>query len=412
MGASLSSDVYQYKVDTHLDKISNCMAIADDIIMYGYRDDGNDHDKMVREVLDKAKAVGMRFNPSKCQFRKTQVNFFGLILSRQGVSPDPAKIDALRRLPEPRDEKLLQSFLGMVNYLSRFDPNIANLMHNLRELLKKGSEPKWTDVHTLDFKKIIEMLCKEGKILKYYKPNLDLFLETDASGKGIGMALLQSEEDHRNSLYPIAYGSKTLTPAETRYANIERELLGVVGALEKFHYFTFGRPVTVLTDHKPLIAIAKKALVNTPPRLQRLLLRLNNYNAKLEWIPGKEMIFADHLSRNVGQESSEIPTCSGLDLKINDVFLNASDERCISLAQETDKGEVLVTLKNQIIKGWPQMRDDCPFPLRNFWSYRDELSILDGLVLKGTRIIVPKACCMKRFCQNYMKDTSVLRGLN
>ena len=74
------------------------------------------------------------------------------------------------------------------------------------------------------------------------------------------MALLQSVENHRNSLYPIAYGSKTLTPAETRYANIERELLGVVGALEKFHYFTFGRPVKVLTDHKPLIAIAKKSI--------------------------------------------------------------------------------------------------------------------------------------------------------
>ena len=77
MGASLSSDVYQYKVDTHLDKISNCMAIADDVIMYGYRYDGNDHDKTVREVLDKAKAAGMRFNPSKCQFRKTQVNSLG-----------------------------------------------------------------------------------------------------------------------------------------------------------------------------------------------------------------------------------------------------------------------------------------------------------------------------------------------
>ena len=112
----------------------------------------------------------------------------------------------------------------------------------------------------------------------------------------------------------------------------------------------------------------------------------------LEWIPGREMIFADHLSRNVSQESSEVPTCSGLDLKINDVFLNASDERCISLAQETDKDEVLVALKNQIIKGWPKMRDDCPLLLRNFWGYRDELSILDRLVLKGTRIIVPKVC--------------------
>ena len=85
----------------------------------------------------------------------------------------------------------MQSFLGMVNYLSRFDPHIANMTHNLRELLKKGSEPKWTDVHSLDFRKIIESLCtSEGKLLRYYRPDLDLCIETDASGKGIGMALL------------------------------------------------------------------------------------------------------------------------------------------------------------------------------------------------------------------------------
>ena len=80
------------------------------------------------------------------------------------------------------------------------------------------------------------------------------------------MALLQSNSNERNSLYPIAYVSKTLTSAETRYANIECELLGVVGALEKFHYFTFGHSVIILTDHKPLIAISKKALMNAPPR--------------------------------------------------------------------------------------------------------------------------------------------------
>ena len=73
----------------------------------------------------------------------------------------------------------------------------------------------------IDFRKIIETLCREGKILNHYMPNLDLFLETDASEKGIWMTLLQSEENQRNSLYQIAYGSKTLTPAETRYANIE-----------------------------------------------------------------------------------------------------------------------------------------------------------------------------------------------
>ena len=153
------------------------------------------------------------------------------------------------------------------------------------------------------------------------------------------------KENDRSSLYLIAFGSKTLTSTETRYANIERELLGVVGALEKFHYFTFGWPVVILTDHKPLISISKKALVSAPPRLQRLLLRLHNYNATLQWIPGKEMIFADHLSRNISSKESNEPTCSGLDMKIEDVYLNASDDRCFSLASETDKDETLIALK-------------------------------------------------------------------
>ena len=72
--------------------------------------------------------------------------------------------------------------------------------------------------------------------------------------------------------------------------------------------------------------------------------------------------------------------------------MNASDDKCISLAKETDKDEILVTLKAQIIKGWPEHRDECPRNLVDYWNYRDELSILDGLVLKGTRIIVPKQC--------------------
>ena len=196
----------------------------------------------------------------------------------------------------------------------------------------------------------------------------------------------------RSTLYPIAFGSKTLTSAETRYANIERELLGVVGALEKFHYFAFGRPVVILTDHKPLISISKKALVNAPPQLQKLLLRLNNYSTSLQWIPGKEMIFADHLSRNIGAKQSDDPTCKGLDLKIQDVYLNTSNDRCLSLAKETDKDETLIALKNVIIKGWPSMRNDCPHNLRKFWMFRDELSILDGLVLKGIRMVVPVQC--------------------
>ena len=163
---------------------------------------------------------------------------------------------------------------------------------------------------------------------------MDLFLETNASGVTIAIALMQSENNNGESLFPTAYGSKTLTVAEMHYVNIGKELLGMVGGLEKFHYFTFGQPVKILTDHKPLISMSKKSLVNAPPRLQCLLLQLNNYNAELIWIPVKDMIFSDHLSHNVPKEKSNEPTCKGLDLKVHDVFLNASKEKCVSLPNE------------------------------------------------------------------------------
>ena len=115
--------------------------------------------------MKKAQEVGMCFNPSKCQFRKTEVKFFGMLSNRQGVVPDPVKIEALERLPKPRTENLLHSFLGMANYLSRFDPKITDLMHNLRGLLKKTNEFIWNETHSAEFKHIIETLCNP-KLLK------------------------------------------------------------------------------------------------------------------------------------------------------------------------------------------------------------------------------------------------------
>ena len=102
MGASLSGDIYQYKVDGHLEHIENCVAITDDIIAFGFNPDGTNHNPTVRQIMDKAKQVGMRFNPAKCQFKCDEVKFFGMVLNRQGVVPDPAKIEALLKLPEPK----------------------------------------------------------------------------------------------------------------------------------------------------------------------------------------------------------------------------------------------------------------------------------------------------------------------
>ena len=105
------------------------------------------------------------------------------------------------------------------------------------------------------------------------------------------------------------------------------------------------------------------------------------------------MIFSNHLGRNMDNaKKTNEPPHQGLDLKIQDIYLNASSDKCMSVAAETDKDGVLCALKNQIIKGWLPMRTECQEWLQDYWNYRNELRILDGLVLKGTRIIIPEQC--------------------
>ena len=241
---------------------------------------------------------------------------YGVTLSAEGVKPDLRKIEAIKNLPEPRTEALLQSFLVIVNYLSRFSPNIAKMTCNLRALLKKNTEFLWLPQHSKDFKSIVQELCSP-KLLKYYDSTKNLYLEVDASQKAIGMALLQSvQEEHESKannghqenqvetnvndceksiipddLLPVAYGSKTLNDAEIQYANIECELLGVVAEVEKFHTFCYGRSTIVLSNQKPLTSIVRKDLVNAPSRLQQLLLRLQKYDITIQYKPRKSHDF-------------------------------------------------------------------------------------------------------------------------
>ena len=126
--------------------------------------------------------------------------------------------------------------------------------------------------------------------LRYFDPNKPASIEVDASSLGLGAALIQDNK-------PVAFASKALTPTESNYANIERELLAVVFGLERFHTFVYGKPLVVFSDHKPLENIIKKPLNSTPPRLQRMLLRIQPYNAAIQYRPGKEMVYADYLSR-------------------------------------------------------------------------------------------------------------------
>jgi len=281
----------------------------------------------------------------------------------------------------PKDTKNLQSFLGLVNYLTRYSGQLATLTAPLRELTKKESLFSWGPEHDEAFKKVKTEISSLG-VLRYFDPKEETVIQTDASLKGIGAVLLQSGQ-------PICYASKALTETEQNYSNIEREALGVVWGLERFHYFVYGKQCTVHTDHKPLEAIFKKKLTTCPARLQRFVLRALKYDVTVKYVKGSEVPIADALSRLSPQPAPPKGQLPQLSIHQVTDTLPASPAKLQQIRELTTSDPTLSQLRDTIYKGWPESREECPSMLHDYWNFREELTIEDGLILKGERIVIP-----------------------
>ena len=384
MGISCAQDEFQWAIDCTFQDIHNVFGIADDLIVVGFSEDGHDHDQTLHAVLQCARENGPRLNPDKLKVRAREIPFFGHIIEKDGVRPDPAKIAAINDMKPPKNTKELMSFLGLVNYLHRFSGKLASLTTPLCALLKKDAELSWSPSHEKAFD-AIKTKISATTALRYYDPKKELVVQVDASGTGLGAALMQEGA-------PIAFASKSLTDAESRYSTIESEMLGVLYGLEHFHYYVNGQHVNVHTDHKPLQAITSKNLANAPPRLAHILLRTQKYNFTVKYHPAAEVPIADALSR-VSPSSQD--TLSDVDIDVHqlDTLLCASPTCLQEIRHATAQDTTLNALTDMVSRGWPYQQKDCPDHLAPFWNYRNEIGIQDGLLLKGDRIIVPS--CMQ-----------------
>ena len=373
-GLIMSQDVFQRKMDQILEECPGTIGIADDVAVFGKKE--ADHDANLHHLFAIAKKHGLTFNSKKCAIKQQSIRFYGVIYDQDGAHPDPAKVAAIKSMARPSSQKELQEFLGVVTYMSPFMPKLSDATEPLRSLLKKDAEFSWTASHDAAFQSVKNLICQETT-LAYFDPKKETRIQVDASQKGLGAALVQDGQ-------PIAFASKSLSDAEQRYANIERELLAVVFGCERFHTYLFGRPFVVESDHKPLEMIHLKNLGAAPPRLQRMLMRLQNYDLQITYKPGKEMLLADGLSRLSPADDSHIE----LDLQIHLVHFGSG--KLQELKMETGRDSTLSGLRDIIVTGWPSSRKDLPTSLRPYWSYRDELAVEDGLVLKGERVVIPQ----------------------
>ncbi len=276
---------------------------------------------------------------AKLETSLDRITFMGHLITKDGIQVDPAKVKAITDMPTPARLEELQRFLRMVNYVGKFIPNLSTIAQPLHNLTATDVNWTWAEPQNSAFENL-ELMISNTPVLGYYDPQGELTLENDASEYGLGSALMQDGK-------PVAYASRSLLSAERQYAQIEKEMLAVVYGLEKFHHYTFGRNVFVVTDHKPLISICLKPLSKVPKRLQNLMLWAQQYDFNLKFKPEEEIPIADTLSRAPLEDATSKEIINVHNLTLHPI----KDNKLAEIRMFTAKDTTLTSLGEAIMRG-------------------------------------------------------------
>nr|XP_033936287.1 uncharacterized protein K02A2.6-like [Pseudochaenichthys georgianus] len=385
-GISSAPEIFQRKMVETLEGLDGVAVYMDDIIIHG--SNTSEHDERLQKVLDRLESAGLKLNNEKCVLRKEELHFLGQVINKDGVRPDPAKVSAVSKLEPPENVQELKRALGMINYLGKYIPDLATVGQPLYALLKADSVWMWGPAQQAAFEQVKELLTTSPTLV-YYDVSRSTVVSADASSYGIGGVLLQL---HGEDWRPVAYCSRRLSDAETRYAQIEKECLASVWACERFQMYLYGLlAFKLITDHKPLIPLMNsRDLDNVPLRCQRLLMRLMRFNPEAEYAPGKTLVVADTLSRSP-QEDKELSRDTDVECYVAAVMssIPASPKKIDSIRAETAADEQLQEVIRYIQEGWPEHRAHINTCVREYFPVRNELSMHDGVVTRGSRIVIP-----------------------
>ena len=385
MGSKVASDIFQRMLDSVYIGLPGVTGIADDMVIFGRNEE--EHDRNLILFLETTRKNGLVLNKKKLQFKKEEVSFFGHRWNSTGISPDPKKTESILKMQFPPDKETMHSFLGLVNFLNRYTPKLAELCSPLRKLILKDSHYSPGDPEHAAFD-AIKAEFKKKIILPYFDRNKETILQTDASKKGFGAVILQEEQ-------PIYYASRALTSAEKNYQNLEREAQAAVWGMEKFHYFLYGRKFILQTDQKPLVSIFRKHMIDVSPRIQRITIRAWQYDFVPQHIPGRINVIADSLSRVTPLEFQDSNAEKDI-LAVNFLQYSSIEEReRDEMLQETNKDEELQSLKHYISTGWPAKRSQIPMFLHPYWNFRDELTVESGILMKNSKVLIPESLKQK-----------------
>ena len=353
------------------------------------------HERVLREVMIILSKAGLTLNSLKCVFGANEIRFWGLIFSADGVRPDPEKVDALSHLTAPTNKDDLISFLCMMQSNAEFIPDFARKAALLRELTRKSARFCWQEKHETCFKELIDSFRKDT-LLRFFDLDLPSFVFVDGHRTGFGAILAQGKsiEDAK----PVALASRTTSQSEMNYPQIDLEASSVDLALRRFSEYLIGspRPITVVTDHKPLVPVFNDRRKGSI-RAQRIKLNHQNIPYVLQYHKGSANI-SDFMSRHgkplhmlTIEQQKESEESSNLLYMLHST--QVVDRMGIGhIATETLKDETLSKIQAFIRKGQTTIPRQESDGVRKFAPIMHELTLAaNGIVMKQDRMVLPES---------------------
>ena len=255
-----------------------------------------EHEEHFRELFRRLADHDLVVSPVKCQFGKTQMEFLGHTITKDGIKPLPEKVAPLNAYTAPSTTDELRRFLGMINFYNRFIPKAAQIMKPLyKAAAAKSKKLEWSDEMLQAFK-MAKTALASATILCHPRTGAEIAMTADTSGEAVG-AVLQQRPKEGGPWEPLAYFSKKLRPPEMKYSAFDRELLAVYLGIRHFRHYLEGRDFPIFTDHRPLTFAMAKSSEPWSHRQARHLEYISQYSTDIRYVAGTDNAVADDLSR-------------------------------------------------------------------------------------------------------------------
>jgi len=291
-----AAQTFERFMDGALSDLHFCYTYIDDILVASSSPE--EHYEQLKLLFERLQEYGIIINPAKCVLGQSEVEFLGYLVSGEGIRPLPERVRAISEYPRPTTAKGLRRYLGMLNFYRRCLSEAAKTLAPLNDLLRSNACGKtlveWSPKAQKAFDASRESLAKTA-LLAHPRGNAKIALFTDASDQSVGAAL---QQQGNNGWEPLAFFSKKLSPAESKYSAFDRELLVIYFAIKHFQHMLEARTFTIYTDHKPLTFAFQQKPEKSTPRQFRHLDFIGQFTTDIRHVSGNENVV---LSRRIIQ---------------------------------------------------------------------------------------------------------------